>query len=132
MKLFYYIFTYTLLPFVRLSMWSSDSTSVVFLPEYGGVAVQVPQDAAWQQFDLRTKQVTKSVIWPFQPTLTDQEKVAFVLGSEGRDVSFAFTSPNGKYLVYAGQMSAERTWAVMLADRQSGQVVDTSTKVYAR
>jgi len=57
---------------VRHVTWTSDSASVVFVPDVGTTAVYM-SDPDWHQYNLSTKNMTISKTWPIQPRLTQQE-----------------------------------------------------------
>lgn len=94
--------------------WAPDSLNLIYQDAaYDNVANRningpnTPNDDTWRQYSVITKQTTRSTFWPLQPDLTTEQIQDFEIYWVGDDLSFVFASPDGRYLVYSGQIQSE-------------------------
>ncbi len=101
--------------------WSNDGQNVAFIEKSSSNAVELPEPEwmHWIEVDAVSQSISTHTIWPFQPTLTQQELKAFAPQTSGR-TSFIYESPNHRYLVFA---RGTEVASLTLADRQTNQAI---------
>jgi hypothetical protein len=110
--------------------WSTDSRYYVFATSISGNGIESP-DPMWSKYDTQTGNTAEFNIWPLQPQLSTAERKVFKTAALIDSKSFMFSSPNGRYIVYAGNIPIGNSAAfpVMLGDRQTLQAVDTGMQI---
>lgn len=120
--------------------WSPDSHNLVFQVEsYDNEADRpiygpyTPGTDYWHSYSVETGQILRGEIWPLQPHLTPQQFQDFEIYHNGNDQSFVYISPNGRYLIYSGQVPANAGYGLPLgiADLDTGthRLLDESEDV---
>lgn len=110
--------------------WSLDSRILTFqeaFPLEGGmpdIGVQAVQFDTWNQYQVDMGILPRQRIWPQQQVATESLQAEIVLAAsrEGK-LSFTFTSPDNRYLIYAAPQPAgwdKPGWPLAIADLRSG------------
>lgn len=102
-------------PFPRSWSWSADSLQFAFTNGIEPIPAAVEMnDEDWFEYDVTTRLLIRHIQWPLQPTLTDAEETIFSPGA-----TFMFASPDGRFLIYAGDRQPDELFWMKIADRQN-------------
>jgi hypothetical protein len=115
--------------------WSSDSRYLIFSSDsITPIKADLPSSKPWKEYDTVTNILSESVIWPLQVTLTAKEERVFQTKSpHDLGLSVIYSSPNGRYLVYAGEEKSLYEgviWSLILGDRQKHTLKVLNQNVY--
>lgn len=105
--------------------WSLDSHLVAFSPD-------ILVESEWKTYNVTTNQLIVGNRYPFLPNLTETERAFFVRANDDMD-SFAYSSPNERYIVYAGeptQLNFPQDWRLIIGDRQTQTKRNTSLPIF--
>ncbi len=124
------------LGFVDSIRWSNDGHSLVFQDLTLGNGLETDQES-WVEYDVATKQISRSKRWPLQPTLTATQIQNFEMATDTKSgqLTFAFISPDSRFMVYGATppmdwYSSHAGWPIGIADLKTGEHLVTDMPTY--
>ncbi|MBZ0316246.1 MAG: hypothetical protein K8L91_07505 [Anaerolineae bacterium] len=115
--------------------WANDSSRFVYQENNQQTGVHTGGVNNWHQYVVSNQQDIISDFWPLQPSLTTNQQQTLELlniSTPYVQTSFAFSSPNNRYIVYGAQ---NPRYAIGVADLQSPtgqhQILDEASELLA-
>lgn len=109
-------------------MWSTDSQQLVFRSIFVSQSTVHIIENDWSVYNIVTKSLSQTDVFPLQPTLTRAESLAFDPAFYDNLESFIYVSPNERYIAY-GELPTEQGWSVTIGDRYTREKIQTNIQV---
>lgn len=104
--------------------WSANSQYLIFKGGSADASVNLSQ-GRWFSYDVNTNQLTESQIWPLQGSVPNIPIFTPINRVNSTFVSYVFQSPNGRFLIYAGEegtlSSGTLRYHLTIADTQNSE-----------